>query len=56
MSLVLGEVQGHVLKSQLARKALLDPYHRDVQFKPGDEVLLGTTHTPLPFRDELSPC
>ncbi len=33
-----------MLESQLARKARLDPHRRDVQFKPGDEVLLDTTH------------
>ena len=55
MSLVRGEVRGLMLESQLARKARLDPHRRDVQFKPGDEVLLDTTHTPLPSRDKLSP-
>jgi hypothetical protein len=55
MSLVTGEVRGLMLESQLARKARLDPHRRDVQFKPGDEVLLDTTHTPLPSRDKLSP-
>ena len=40
-----------------ARKARLDPTPRDVRFKPGDEVLLGTTFLsrPLPSRDKQSP-
>ncbi len=44
-------------ENQLALKAHLNPHRRDVQFKPGDEVLLDnvTTHTPLPSRDKLSP-
>ena len=28
---------------------------RDVLFKPGDEVFLDTTFSPLPSRDKLSP-
>ncbi len=54
MSLVTGKVRGLMLESQLARKTRLDPHRSDVQFKPGDEVLLDTTHTPLPSRDKLS--
>ncbi len=44
-----------MLESQLARKARLYPHRCEIQFKPGDEVLLGSTHTPLPSRDKLSP-
>jgi hypothetical protein len=33
----------------------MDHNSRDVQFKPGDEVLLDTTHTPFPSRNEHSP-
>ncbi len=60
-SLVTGEVRGLMLESKLARtrKARLDPHRRDLQFKPGDEVLssssLDTTHTLLLSRDKLSP-
>jgi len=36
------------------RKAALDQRRRDVAFEVGDEVLLDTTHTPLPSRDKLS--
>ncbi len=55
MSLVKGEAQDLMKESQLARKARLDPHRSDVRFKPGEEVLLDTTHTPLPSRDKLSP-
>ncbi len=55
MTLVTGEVRGLMLESQLALKARLDPHRRDVQFKPGDEVLLDTTHTPLPYREKIPP-
>ncbi len=55
MSLVTGEVRDQMLESQLARKARLDRHRSDVQFKPGDEVLLDTTHTLFPSRDKLLP-
>ena len=55
MDLVTGEVRALVQESQADRKARLDPRRRDVQFRPGAEVLLDTSHTPLPSRDKLSP-
>ena len=55
MDLVTGEVRALVQESQADRKARLDPRRRDVKFRPGAEVLLDTSHTPLPSRDKLSP-
>ena len=55
MSVVTDEVRSLMHESQAARKARLDPTRRDVRFKPGDEVLLDTTFSPLPSRDKLSP-
>ena len=36
------------------RKARLDPGRRDVCFEPDNDVLLNTSHTPLPSRCPLS--
>ena len=55
MAVVSDEVRGLMHESQAARKARWDPTRRDVRFKPGDEVLLDTTFSPLPSRDKLSP-
>ena len=49
---ITGEVRA--LLHQDACKVRLDPSRRDVRFDPGDEVLLDTTHTPLPSRGPLS--
>ena len=54
MSVVTDEVRSLMHESQAARKARLDPARRDVQFRPGDEVLLDTTFSPLPSRGKLS--
>ena len=55
MSRVTGEVRAMLQERQDSRKARLDVHRRDVQFVVGDEVLLDTTHTPLPSRSLLSP-
>ena len=55
MSQVTEEVRALLQERQDARKARLDVHRRDVQFAVGDEVLLDTTHTPLPSRSLLSP-
>ena len=55
MDHVTGEVRALLHESQALRKARMDPHRKDVQFSPGDEVLLDTAHTPLPSRDRLSP-
>ena len=44
------EVRALLQERQDRRKAELDATRRDVQFAPGDEVLLDTEHTPLPSR------
>ena len=54
MDQVTGEVRALMQARQDRRKALLDARRRDVQLSVGDEVLLDTTHTPLPSRDKLS--
>ena len=53
MDHVTGEVRALLHESQALRKARMDPHRKDVQFSPGDEVLLDTAHTPLPSRDRL---
>ena len=57
MDHVTGEVRVLLHESQALRKARMDLHRKDVQFSPGDEVLLDTAHTPLrlPSRDRLSP-
>ena len=54
MDQVTGEVRALLQEHQDRRKAALDQRRRDVTFEVGDEVLLDTTHTPLPSRDKLS--
>ena len=54
MDHVTGEVRALLQERQDERKARLDPHRRDVQLAPGDEVLLDTSHTPLPSRSLLS--
>ena len=54
MDHVTGEVRALLQERQDERKARLDPHGRDVQLAPGDEVLLDTSHTPLPSRSLLS--
>ena len=54
MDHVTGEVRALLQERQDERKARLDPGRRDVRFEPGDEVLLDTTHTPLPSSGPLS--
>jgi hypothetical protein len=54
MDQITGEVRALVQERQDLRKARLDPGRRDVTFAPGEEVLLDTTHTPLPSRSLLS--
>ena len=54
MDHVTGEVRALLQEHQDRRKALLDQRRRDVRFAVGEEVLLDTTHTPLPSRDKLS--
>ena len=54
MDHVTGEVRALLQEHQDRRKAALDQRRRDVSFEVGDEVLLDTTHTPLPSRDKLS--
>ena len=53
MDHVTGEVRALLQERQDTRKARLDPGRRDVRFEPGDEVLLDTSHTPLPSRGSL---
>ena len=48
MDQVTGEVRALLQDLQDRRKASLDPRRRDIQLSPGDEVLLDTTHIPLP--------
>jgi len=55
MGRVTAEVRALLQERQDRRKAELDATRRDVQFAPGDEVLLDTEHTPLPSRSLLSP-
>ena len=55
MDQITGEVRALLQERQDARKARLDPGRRDVSFSPGDEVLVDTSHTPLPSRTPLSP-
>ena len=54
MDHVTGEVRALLQEHQDRRKAALDQRRRAVYFEVGDEVLLDTTHTPLPSRDKLS--
>ena len=54
MDHVTGEVRALLQERQDTRKARLDPGRRDVRFEPGDEVLLDTSHTPLPSRGSLA--
>ena len=54
MDHVTGEVRALLQERQDQRKARLDPGRRDVQFAVGDEVLLDTSHSPLPSRSLLS--
>ena len=54
MDHVTGEVRALLQERQDLRKARLDPSRRDVRFEPGDEVLLDTSHAPLPSRGPLS--
>ena len=54
MDHVTGEVRALLQERQDERKARLDPRRRDVQLAPGDEVLLDTSHAPLPSRSLLS--
>ena len=49
------EVRALLQEHQDHRKAALDQRRRAVYSEVGDEVLLDTTHTPLPSRDKLSP-
>ena len=55
MDQVTGEVRALLQERQDLRKARLDPGRRDVVLVPGEEVLLDTTHSPLPSRSPLSP-
>ena len=55
MEQVSTEVRAPLQERQDARKARLDPGRRDVQFVPGDLVLLDVDRIPLPSRGLLSP-
>jgi len=55
MEQVTTEVRALLQERQDARKARLDPGRRDVQFVPGDLVLLDFDRIPLPSRGLLSP-
>ena len=56
MEQMITEVRALLQERQDARKARLDPGRRDVQFVPGDLVLLDVDRIPLPSRGLLSPC
>ena len=52
MDQVTGEVRALLQEHQNRRKAALDQRRRALHFDVGDEVLLDTTHTPLPLRNK----
>ena len=55
MERITSEVRVLLQDRQDQRKARLDPGRRNVTFAPGDEVLVDTSHKPLPSRAQRSP-